>query len=208
MTEARDSATVSITDDDRVAITEPGGRPGFLKETPYPEGFIRVNFDAARYNATEGGLNAIVTVVLDAAREEPVEILLTVEGRSGATSDDWSGVPSALTFGAFETRKTFTLVAEDDTVEDDGEMVRLGFGTLPEGFFAGFPATADVTLIDDDEEQLATCNSGIWCAVLKLADSSADDFGRMHLGYHPTQDPYADRSSISSGPFHLSWRDL
>ena len=195
------TATVTITDDDQVPITVPNERPGFSKEIPYPEGSVLVRFDAERYSATEGGLDAIVTVTLDLAREEPVEINLTAEGRAGATASDWSGVPPVLTFGAWELQKSFTLVAVDDTVEDDGEMVRLGFGAMPEGYVAAHPSTADVTLMNDDTDQPATCDSGIWCAVLKLADSSNDDFGRLHLGYHGTQDPYADRSSISSDHF-------
>ncbi|MCY3959972.1 MAG: fibronectin type III domain-containing protein [Chloroflexi bacterium] len=198
---AQATTTVTITDDDREAITDPNDRPGLIKEIPYPEGSVLVTFDAERYSATEGGLDAIVTVRLDSSREEPVEVPLTAEGHSGATPDDWTGVPPVLTFGAWETQKSFTLVAVDDTVEDDGEMVRLGFGALPEGYVAAHPSSADVTLMNDDTDQPATCDSGIWCAVLKLADSSNDDFGRLHLGYHGTQDPYADRSSISSDHF-------
>ncbi|MCY3913487.1 MAG: fibronectin type III domain-containing protein, partial [Chloroflexi bacterium] len=195
------TTTVTISDDDRVPITDPNERPGFTKEIPYAEGSVLVRFDAERYSATEGGLDAIVTVRLDSSREEPVEITLTAEGHAGATPDDWTGVPPVLTFGAWEIQKSFTLVAVDDTIEDDGEMVRLGFGNLPEGYVAAHPSTADVTLMNDDADQPATCDSGIWCAVLKLADSSNDDFGRLHLGYHGTQDPYADRSSISSDHF-------
>ena len=55
-----------------------------------------------------------------------------------------------LTFNTGDTEKSFTLVAFDDTEEDDGEMVELGFGTLPDGFVAGSPATARVTLMNDD----------------------------------------------------------
>ena len=55
-----------------------------------------------------------------------------------------------LTFNVGDTSKTFTFVAVDDEVEDDGEMVELGLGALPNGFAAGSPATARVTLMNDD----------------------------------------------------------
>ena len=42
------------------------------------------------------------------------------------------------------------MAAFDDTEEDDGEMVELGFGTLPDGFLAGSPIIARVRLVNDD----------------------------------------------------------
>ena len=125
-------STLSIIDDDGV-----------------PED-IAVSFDAATYVATEGGPDATVTVTLSSPAPSQVDIPLTAEGHDGAIPTDWSGVPERLTFNAGDTSRTLTLVAVDDEVEDDGEMVKLGFGTLPDGFTAGSPATARVTLMNDD----------------------------------------------------------
>ena len=104
----------------------------------------------ATYVATEGGPNAAVTVELSAPAPRQMEILLTADGQGGATPTDWSGVPEQLTFNSGDTSMTFTFVAVDDDVKDDGEMVELGFGTLPDGFAAGSLATARVTLRNDD----------------------------------------------------------
>ena len=79
-----------------------------------------------------------------------MEILLTAEGQGGATPTDWSGVPESLTFNAGDTSMTFTFIAVDDHVKDDGEVVDLGFGILPDGFAAGSLVTARVTLINED----------------------------------------------------------
>ena len=98
---------------------------------------ITISFDSGTYSATEGGSDATVTVELSAGPAQQVEITLTAKGHDGATSGDWSGVPSSLTFDPGDTSKSFTVTAIDDTVEDDGEMVELGFGALPEGFVAG-----------------------------------------------------------------------
>ena len=113
---------------------------------------ISISFDSGKYSATEGGSDATVTVELSATPAQQVEITLTATGHDGATSGDWSGVPSSLTFDPGDTSKSFTVTAIDDTVEDDGEMVELGFGALPEGFVTGANATARVTLMNDDQQ--------------------------------------------------------
>ena len=110
-----------------------------------------VSFDSSSYSATEGGADAVVTVRLNKPLPNGETIPLTAEGGSGATSDDWSGVPDELYFAAGETEQTFTVTAVDDTVEDDGEMVTLGFGTLSDRLIAVSPATAVITLMNMEE---------------------------------------------------------
>ena len=125
------TSAVSITDDDAPAT-------------------VTVSFGADRYSATEGGDDAVVTVILGSPAQRQVEIPLTANGRDGATEDDWSGVPETVTFNTGDTSKSFTVTAFDDNVEDNGEMVELGFGTLPAGFAPGSPSTARITLMNDD----------------------------------------------------------
>ena len=126
-----------------------------------------VSFGASDYSATEGGEDAMVTVQLSEALAADLTVPLTAEGGGGATPEDWSGVPSEVTFSAGDTSKTFTVVAVDDTVEDDDEMVHLGFGSLPSGFNAGPIASATVTLMND--EVMDSCvGSKIWCATITL----------------------------------------
>ena len=130
------TATVSLTDNDNPAVT--------------------VTYGASSYTASEDGAGAIVTVSLSAAPEREVVIPLTSTATGGATAQgetdpDYAGIPSSLTFGAKETEKTFTVTAADDSVDDDGEGVTLGFGApLPDGVTPGSEATATVSLIDND----------------------------------------------------------
>ena len=133
-----------------------------------------VSFGASDYSATEGGEDAVVTVFLSKALAADVTVPLTAEGGSGATPADWSGVPTQVTFSAGETSKTFTLVAVDDTVEDDGEMVNLGFGTLPAGLNAGSPETATVTLMDVEELMNSCDENDVWCATIYLEGWNTD----------------------------------
>ena len=61
-----------------------------------------------------------------------------------------------MTFRAAETSKTFTVTAAQDTVDDDGESILLGFGTLPGGITAttGQAAATTVSIRDDDDPQV------------------------------------------------------
>ena len=47
--------------------------------------------------------------------------------------------------------ETFTFAATQDTVDDDGESVGLGFGTLPAGVTGDTPSTSTVSITDDDD---------------------------------------------------------
>ena len=113
---------------------------------------VKVSYGASSYTATEGGSAAEVEVSLSADAERQVVIAITKTNNDGASAADYSGVPASLTFSSGQTAKTFTVTATDDSDEDDGESVTLGFGnTLPAGVSAGSTATTTVTLVDDDD---------------------------------------------------------
>ena len=76
---------------------------------------------------------------------------LTRANQGGASNGDYSGVPANVTFQSGDTEKSFTFMATQDTVDDDGESVRLGLGTLPARVTAGATDEARVSIIDDDE---------------------------------------------------------
>ena len=108
-----------------------------------------VRFGASSYTAIEGVAGAVVTVELNPAAARAVTILVTATPQGGATSADYSGVPGTVTFAAGETEQTFTVTATNDSVDDDGESVQLGFGALPSGVLLGSPSTATVALVQD-----------------------------------------------------------
>ena len=145
-----DQATVSITDD------------------------TAVSYSSDNYSATEGGADAIVSVNLSRPAASQISIFITATGHNGATSEDWMGVPSSLTFNTGDSSNSFTVVAVDDEVEDNGEMVELGFRDLPAGFVPGSPPTARITLMNDD----STPNGA-----LRLVDGVlTDEDGRLCEG--------------------------
>ena len=121
---------------------------------------VTVAFGAATYRATEDGSDATVRVELDTAPGRSVTVPLTRTHRGGATADDYSGIPETVTFGAGQTAETFTVTATNDSADDGGESVSIGFGPLPAGVSAGSPAAAAVTLADDSQLRSVVVNFG------------------------------------------------
>ena len=114
---------------------------------------VEVGFARASYTVAEGG-TVTVTVELSAVPERAVEVALTHTAQGDTTAADYSGVPTSVTFGSSETEQTFTFTAAADDVDDDGDSVLLGFGTLPDEVSApdttARPASATVSITDDD----------------------------------------------------------
>ena len=111
---------------------------------------VTVSYASADYQAIEGGSSATVTVRLSARPERSVTIPIRVTRKAGASSGDYSGIPSSVTFGSRDRSRTFTVTATDDAIDDDGEWLELSFGALPSGVTEGSVATERVDLIDDD----------------------------------------------------------
>ena len=152
---------------------------------------IHVSFGASDYQAYEGGNAAEVTVQLDSAPVVETVIPITAVGMNGATSADWTGVPGSLTFSPGETSKMFTVMAYDDTVEDGGETVELGFGTLPPGVARGNPDTATVELMNMEVPQvnryMCPSDAGnriVLESVGQISVAGESDFWRVKLDPH------------------------
>ena len=122
--------TVSITDDDDPQVT--------------------VTFDKSSYMVAEGA-STTVSVKLNADPERTVTILLTKTAQGGASNSDYSGVPPSIVFNSGDTEKTFSFMAIDDSDNDDGESVKIGFGnSLPAGVNKGSTDETTVSITDDD----------------------------------------------------------
>ena len=119
-----------------------------------------VNFADTELEATEGDLEygrvATVRVWLGRHRdlEREVTIPITVTPHGGATPGvDYltTDIPSQLTFKPGQTEHTFRVVVINDDVDDDGEWLTVGFGTLPERVSTGGTTTTRIDLVDDDD---------------------------------------------------------
>ena len=122
---------------------------------------VNVSFDGASHDAAEGGNPARVTVLLSANPEREVTIPVVVAHGGGATAADYDGVPPNVVFNRGETRKLFRVTAVDDNVDDDGETVTLGFGSLPQRVERGRPMNAAVTILDNDERGVTVSTAAL-----------------------------------------------
>ena len=156
------TATQDTVDDDgeSVKLTFGSALPAGVSRGSVPETTVSINdddvpsvtvsFGSATYPVDEGG-SVTVTVTLDADPERTVVVPLSTTDQGGASGDDYSGVPANVTFNTGETLKTFTFLATDDSVDDDGESVELSFGSvLPDGVSQGTPKETVVSIIDDE----------------------------------------------------------
>ena len=151
-----ESVTLSLVNDPNGRVTTGNGPNSATVALEDNDGAARVtvSFGAVTYTATEGGDDATVRVELDAAPGRSVTVPLTKAHLGNATAADYSGIPMNVTFAANQTSRTFAVMATAGDGSDGGESVSIGFGTLPEGVFAGSPAATTVTLADDGEQRL------------------------------------------------------
>ena len=176
------TTTVSITDDDVPQVT--------------------VMFGQAAYSVAEGDM-VTVTVTLSADPERTVVIPLTHTPQGGASSEDYSGVPSSVTINAGETSKTFEFMATADDTSDTGESVKFSFGTsLPSRVTEGTPNEARVTINQMSTQFSLDCagTATVWCADLGFSDRVAENYGWLYMRYGHGWDP---PSSLSDDDFRF-----
>ena len=121
--------TLTVVDDDRAALT--------------------VAFGASKYEATEGGTAATVSVTMNPASDRALAVPVTTDPAAGDFALSGLGDNGQIAFATGDSSKTFTVAATEDADSDD-ETVTLGFGTLPGGVSAGTTATSAVALTDND----------------------------------------------------------
>ena len=159
------TSAVTITDDDVPSVTVSFGSAAYT---------VAESDDSGTTNVTENTVE--VTVTLSADPERTVVIPIEKANQGGATTADYSGVPQNVTFDSGDTSESFTFTAETDTVDDDGESVKLSFGaTLPDGVTAGTPATSTVTITDDDVPSVTVSFGSDDYTVAESDDSDTPD---------------------------------
>ena len=144
------------------------------------EGRVAVSLMPAFSDLAEGE-EAALTVALSEAAAQTVVVPLAVAAGGGAVAADYTVGASAVTFAGGEAAQTVTVAAAADSEDDDGEYLTLTLGALPEGYTAGIPSAAVVTILDDDGMQVAvrfgassyTADEGGSAAVTVALESAA-----------------------------------
>ena len=127
---ARTHTTLDIGDDDDPVVT--------------------VTFAQGDFTVAEGGTQQLsVTVSADPERTIIIPITITLQGT--VSDADYSGVPTSVTFNSGETSRSISFSATQDQIDDDGEGIRLGFGTMPDPrVSAGARNELRASIADDD----------------------------------------------------------
>ena len=128
---------------------------------------VTVSFQSDKYTVPESDNPATtsdtenevtVSVVLDKDPKRTVVIPITKTNQGGARRGDYSvnPDPTNVTFNAGgNLTQTFTFTATPDTVDDDGESVLLGFGTMPDArVTVGTTSQSTVSITDDDHPEV------------------------------------------------------
>ena len=137
------------------AITRPGG--DMVAAYPAPINLdtqlkviptVAAEFAQASYTAAEGGSAVTVKVNLNLEPARSVDITISVTANDGASDGDYTLSTTSLTFDADEKTASFTVSAAEDSDDDGGESLTLGFETLSDGVRPGDDDTATVILLD------------------------------------------------------------
>ena len=166
---------------------------------------VTVMFGQSAYAVTEGS-TITVRVTLSADPERTVIIPITVMNKDGASSDDYSSLPSSITINANEMSKTLDFMATEDETPDRGESVLLSIGTnLPARVTRGTPDETTVTINQAAGQFSLDCSlpAAVWCAELEFSQDIALNWGWIYLRHSDGWDP---PSRLSNKNFHF--RDM
>ena len=113
-----------------------------------PPGSLR--FGAAAYTVAEGAGTATVTVVRTGGAGGSVTVDVTSGDGSATAGADYTAVSTTLTFAPGQTAASFTVAVAADALEEGDETLLLSLRAPTGGASLGSPATAVLTIVDDD----------------------------------------------------------
>ncbi len=99
---------------------------------------------------TEGGTLTITATLAQAAPSAGVTIPLRAVAGSTAVAADYTLSANSITIASGQTTGTVTLAAVDDDVDEPSQWLKLGLGTLPDGYAAGLQSSVVIDIADDD----------------------------------------------------------
>ena len=128
------AATVTITDNETA-------QPGQLR------------FSNATYSIGENGGSMTITVQRINGSDGAVSVNYATSNGSATAGSDYTSASGTLNFANGETSKTFTINITDDAIFEGNETVNLTLSTPTGGATLGSPATAVLTIADNEVAQ-------------------------------------------------------
>ncbi|HEX8558915.1 MAG TPA: Calx-beta domain-containing protein, partial [Pyrinomonadaceae bacterium] len=127
-----------------------------LSAADAPAGASRVRFDAAAYAVGEGGGSVLVNVVRDGDLSGEVEVSYSTGDAAATERADYTTARGALRFAPGEAQKSFAVSVTDDHAVEGDEALGLTLHDLRGPAVLGAPASAVLTIGDNDERPAAT----------------------------------------------------
>jgi hypothetical protein len=110
------------------------------------------SFETAVYEVSESGGSAAITVLRAGDPCATVSVDYSASDGSATAGLDYAAVSGTLTFDLGETSLSFSVDVIEDASEEPNETVQLTLSD-PSGLPLGSPATAMLTILDDDESE-------------------------------------------------------
>ncbi len=144
LSSAQGGATLASPDRAVVTITDDDPAPGTL------------SFEADTYTVNEADGSVTVTVQRTNGTDGEVTVGVLTSDDSALATEDYTAAVAELTFLDGQANATVTIPLLDDSVSEPDEAFVISFGVVTGGATVIDPATATVTILDDDEPPAAT----------------------------------------------------
>ena len=120
-----------------------------------PAGTLQLS--AASYSVNENGGSATITVTRTGGSTGAVGVTLTTSNGTATAGSDYTAVTQTVSFANGDTaNKTVTIPILDDTLVEGNETVNITLSTPTGGATLGSPATAVLTIVDNDTSPAGT----------------------------------------------------
>jgi hypothetical protein len=144
---------------------------------PAPQpGTLRLS--ASGYSVNEGQGTAAVTVTRTGGSAGAVSVNYATSNGTATAGSDYTAVSGTLTFADGETTKTFNVPVTNDTLVEGNETINLTLSNPTGGAALGGPASASLTIVDDDSAPGAFTNvngpSGVGAIVAQKYQEDPD----------------------------------
>lgn len=108
-----------------------------------------VKFSNTAYGVGETAGSATIAVSLSSLSSLPVTVNYATSNGTATAGSDYTAATGTLTFNPGESNKTFTVAIAADPLDEDNEVIDLSL-SAPTGATLGTPASATLTITDDD----------------------------------------------------------
>ena len=110
-----------------------------------------LQFSAATYSVGENGGSATITITRTGGSTGAVGATVSTSNGTAAAGSDYTAVSTTVSFATGDTTsKTVSIPITDDAVVEGNETVNVALGTPTGGATLGSPATAVLTITDND----------------------------------------------------------